>query len=91
MQVQTSTKVSLDGYLSEPTEIEFPTTNGEVAFANFYPPKNEGFIAPEGSLPPVLVKLHGGPTAKSFAQLKFTTQFYTRSADFVRSSNQQSL
>ncbi len=53
-----------EGYLSEPSTIEFPTEGGLTAFMNFYPPSNKDFKLPPGELPPLLVKIHGGPTAQ---------------------------
>jgi len=31
---------------------------------NFYPPNNKDFKLPAGELPPLLVKIHGGPTSQ---------------------------
>jgi len=64
-------------YISFSEPIEFPTTDGLTAFANYYPPKNDDFIAPEGELPPLLVACHGGPTSASYSQLNFGSQYWT--------------
>ena len=61
---QTQQPDSLDGYLSLPRSVEFPTTDG-VAYGIFYPPKNADFAAPEGEKPPLIVMIHGGPTSVS--------------------------
>src|SRR6185503_20878745 len=51
------------GYVSAPEAIEFPTSGGLTAHAFFYPPKNRDFAPGAGEKPPLLVKVHGGPTA----------------------------
>jgi dipeptidyl aminopeptidase/acylaminoacyl peptidase len=64
-------------YLSVPQTIEFPTTDNLTAHAYFYPPQNPDFKAPEGELPPLLVKSHGGPTSATSDSLSLSTQFWT--------------
>ena len=65
------------GYLSIPQAIAFPTENHLTAYAWYYPPQNQDFIAPEGELPPLLVKSHGGPTAAASASLSLRVQYWT--------------
>ncbi|MEM8637631.1 MAG: S9 family peptidase [Cyanobacteria bacterium P01_G01_bin.54] len=65
------------GYLSKPEAIEFPTTDGKIAHAWFYPPQNPDFTAPAGEKPPLLVKSHGGPTAAASATLNLRIQYWT--------------
>ncbi len=43
----------------------------------WYAPSNPDSVAPEGELPPVIVKSHGGPTGFSTADLNLVTQFWT--------------
>ncbi len=57
--------------------IEFPTTGGKTAHAFFYPPTNPEFTGPPGDAPPLLVLIHGGPTAATAAQFRLTTQYWT--------------
>ncbi len=64
-------------YLSIPNTIEFPTENGQTAFAFFYPPKNPEFEAPQGEKPPLLVVSHGGPTSVSPSILRYEIQYWT--------------
>jgi dipeptidyl aminopeptidase/acylaminoacyl peptidase len=54
---------ALDGYVSVARRVEFPTEGGRTAFAYHYPPQNRDFRPPPGERPPLLVKVHGGPTA----------------------------
>ncbi|MBD1911797.1 MULTISPECIES: S9 family peptidase [unclassified Leptolyngbya] len=64
-------------YISVPEPIEFPTENGLTAYGFFYPPQNADFAAPEGELPPLLVKSHGGPTAATSATFNPGIQYWT--------------
>ena len=65
------------GYLTQPEEIAFPTTDGLTAHAWYYPPQNKDHVAPEGELPPLIVKSHGGPTAAAEVNLNLRIQYWT--------------
>ncbi|WP_202803686.1 S9 family peptidase [Spirulina subsalsa] len=65
------------GYLSTPQEIEFPTEDGKTAYAWFYPPQNRDYKAPQGELPPLLVRSHGGPTAAANPTFNLRYQYWT--------------
>lgn len=58
-------------------DIEFPTEGGVTAHAFYYPPVHPGVQAPEGEKPPLIVKVHGGPTSHSKADLSLATQYWT--------------
>lgn len=64
-------------YTSVPEAIEFPTEGGKTAHAFYYPPKNAEFRGPAGEAPPLLVLIHGGPTAATAAQFRLGTQYWT--------------
>jgi dipeptidyl aminopeptidase/acylaminoacyl peptidase len=70
-----------DGYLSVPEAVSFPSTDpaGETrtAHALFYPPANPDCVGPEGALPPLLVVIHGGPTAAALPVLSVAVQYWT--------------
>lgn len=66
-----------DDYICVPESIAFPTEGGKTAYAIFYPPKNPDFVAPGQEKPPLLVHVHGGPTAASQAVLNLSTQYWT--------------
>ena len=66
-----------DGYISKPQAIEFPTEGGVTTHALYYPPRNSEYRAPEGELPPLLVKSHGGPTSAAAAALSLAIQYFT--------------
>ncbi|HET7235295.1 MAG TPA: S9 family peptidase [Actinomycetota bacterium] len=63
-------------YLSEPRAIEFPTPSG-TAYAYHYPPMNPDAEPLEGSLPPLLVHIHGGPTSEVTPRLDLQKQYFT--------------
>ncbi len=63
--------------VSRPKPIEFPSTRGGKAYAYYYPPKNPSFEGEEGSLPPLLVISHGGPTSATKPSLNLSIQYWT--------------
>jgi len=63
--------------VSIPKAIDYPTANGEVAHALYYAPRNAGFVAPPGTLPPLLTFVHGGPTAQATPSFAGRIQFWT--------------
>jgi dipeptidyl aminopeptidase/acylaminoacyl peptidase len=68
-------------WFSRPEHVTFPTpddgTGIEVAHALVYPPTNPQAGAPEGDLPPLLVMVHGGPTAAATPVLNLDVQYWT--------------
>ena len=64
-------------YISQPQAIEFPTANTLTAHGLYYPPQNPNYTAPPEELPPLLVMVHGGPTASASAALRPEIQYYT--------------
>ena len=70
-----------DGYLSVPEAISFPSVDGEgaprTAHGLYYPPANPEHEGPVGSLPPLLVVIHGGPTASALPVLSVGVQYWT--------------
>ena len=65
------------GYISPAQTIEFPSNEGRPAYALYYAPRNPGYQAPEGDLPPLLVLSHGGPTGAAQGALDMSVQFWT--------------
>ncbi|HJR24971.1 MAG TPA: prolyl oligopeptidase family serine peptidase [Acidimicrobiales bacterium] len=62
---------------SVPEGIEFPTAGGGTAYALWYPPTNPEVTAPAEERPPLLVFIHGGPTAAARPMLRLSTQYWT--------------
>ncbi|HEX2806637.1 MAG TPA: prolyl oligopeptidase family serine peptidase, partial [Kineosporiaceae bacterium] len=65
------------GALSRGRRISFPSSAGRTAHAWFYPPAGDGVSGPHGELPPLLVMVHGGPTASADPSFRLSTQFWT--------------
>jgi dipeptidyl aminopeptidase/acylaminoacyl peptidase len=63
--------------VSIPRAIEFESAGGRTAHAFYYPPVNPGFEGPDGERPPLLVQIHGGPTAYAAPELDPATLFWT--------------
>ena len=64
-------------WLSAPTAISYPTSDGQIAHAFLYLPKNPDYVAPEGELPPLIVSSHGGPTSATGMTMNLSYQFWT--------------
>ena len=73
-----SSSLSIDDrHLSLPEALSFPGWHGLTAHAYFYRPRNDDFAAPRGEKPPLLVRSHGGPTARSEPVFSPETQYWT--------------
>jgi dipeptidyl aminopeptidase/acylaminoacyl peptidase len=57
--------------------ITFPSAGGRVAHALFYRPTNPDVVAPDGELPPLVVRAHGGPTSNAQNALDLEVQLLT--------------
>jgi dipeptidyl aminopeptidase/acylaminoacyl peptidase len=64
-------------YVSKSTTIEYPTQDGEHAYALFYEPLNPNLRPAANSTPPLLVRVHGGPTGRASNSLSLENQFWT--------------
>jgi dipeptidyl aminopeptidase/acylaminoacyl peptidase len=65
------------GWFSVPEPVDFPTSGGRTAHALYYPPTNPEAVPPAGEAPPLLVLIHGGPTAAARPMLQLGTQYWT--------------
>jgi dipeptidyl aminopeptidase/acylaminoacyl peptidase len=66
-----------DASISSPEPRSIPTPDGEVVHALFFPPRLDGVVGPAGERPPLVVRIHGGPTAHAIAELTTSVQFWT--------------
>jgi dipeptidyl aminopeptidase/acylaminoacyl peptidase len=64
-------------FISVAESIEFPTAGGLTAHAFYYPPTNPDFAGVGDEKPPLVVKVHGGPTSHSKAELSMGVQYWT--------------
>ena len=70
--------LGLDGAsISRPRHIRFRTSGERTAHAWFYPPASASAVGPDDELPPLLVLIHGGPTADARPEFALSTQFWT--------------
>lgn len=63
-------------WFSLPQPLDFPSA-GRTSHALFYPPTSPSHDAPDGELPPLLVKIHGGPTSAARPALDLGVQYWT--------------
>ena len=80
--LRSSSSITLDpSIFSPPISITVPRTQGKdpqgETYAIYLPPHNPSFQAPEGSKPPLIVSIHGGPTANATPALLLQTQYWT--------------
>lgn len=64
-------------YVSLPEARTWHNYSGQDVHGVLYRPKNPQFTAPEGELPPLLVRVHGGPTSRAEASYTVATSFWT--------------
>lgn len=64
-------------YFSIPKEITWDTTNDAKCYGYYYSPQNKDYQGPDGDKPPLLVKVHGGPTSACSQTLDLNKQFFT--------------
>jgi len=63
-------------YISTPEAVTFDTPDGP-AHALFYPPTNPEYRGPQDTAPPLIVKIHGGPTGQASTGLNPAYLFWT--------------
>lgn len=67
----------LQRYFSPARAVSFPSAHGLTAHAFYYEPRNPEFAAPEDEKPPLIVRVHGGPTGAASGGLSLAIQFWT--------------
>jgi dipeptidyl aminopeptidase/acylaminoacyl peptidase len=73
-----STELKLDQrYISVGQPIDFPGADELSSHAFFYAPANPEFSGPDDELPPLVVFVHGGPTAHVTPSLDLQVQLFT--------------
>ena len=76
--VRGSSELPVDAsYISVPVAVSFPGSDGLTSHGFFYPPTNPEFDGPDDELPPLVVYVHGGPTAHVPPILQLGVQFFT--------------
>lgn len=64
-------------WISSPEALTYPSKTSGTGYAFYYPPKNPLCTAPEGTLPPLLVRCHGGPNAAAPTGFDARIHFWT--------------
>lgn len=64
-------------FLSLPRALEIPLVNGGSTYGFYYPPTSATHRGPEGSLPPLLMRVHGGPTGFAKPAASFEISYWT--------------
>jgi len=73
-----STELELDpGYIAVGQPIDFDGADGLTPHAFYYSPTTPDYSGPEDELPPLLVHVHGGPTAHVTNGLELSVQLFT--------------
>jgi dipeptidyl aminopeptidase/acylaminoacyl peptidase len=80
--LRSTTSISLPpSFFSKSKAISFPRTYGEdktgLSHAIFIPPHNPDFTPVPGTKPPLIVYVHGGPTASASQGLSLVSQYWT--------------
>ncbi|GHA08629.1 peptidase [Arenicella chitinivorans] len=65
--------------VSNATHVEYSTRDGGSAYAFYYDPSNEACEkhTDRDALPPLIVMVHGGPTARAYGHFDIQKQFWT--------------
>jgi dipeptidyl aminopeptidase/acylaminoacyl peptidase len=76
--IRRSTELDLDRrYISVAQPVEFEGADGLTSYGFYYPPTNPDYEGPAGELPPLIVSVHGGPTAHVSNSLDLYIQVFT--------------
>lgn len=75
--VKAPAPVLADADVSVAEPLRYPTRDGGFAHAFFYAPTSTRYRGLPGTRPPLLVVVHGGPTARSSAAFNIVRQYWT--------------
>lgn len=64
-------------FLAPPEAVRFPTSGGDDAYGLYYAPAHPDYQGEAGSAPPLIVKVHGGPTAATSSALDLKIRYWT--------------
>ncbi|KRE56462.1 prolyl oligopeptidase family serine peptidase [Phycicoccus sp. Soil748] len=65
------------GMVTTPEGVSWTNSTGDTVHGVFHAPSNPAFRAPDGELPPLVVRLHGGPTSMTVGALSLDTAYWT--------------
>ncbi len=73
-----STAIEIDpSTISTPKLIEYRSANDRNCYGLYYPAKNKHYTAGPNEKPPLIIKVHGGPTGCAYPELNLEYQFWT--------------
>ncbi|HLV02575.1 MAG TPA: hypothetical protein VKZ59_14990, partial [Acidobacteriota bacterium] len=72
---RSSPEILSTNHFSTPEALSWETEGGEKCYGLFYPPRNPRFSS--SGVPPLLIKIHGGPTSQYRVEYDPETQFFT--------------
>ncbi|KAK2056996.1 prolyl oligopeptidase [Colletotrichum caudatum] len=78
--IRETTDERLDGSLfSRPELVRFRSKGSpsRTIYSTLWMPRNPKFVAPDGTLPPLVISSHGGPTGYTGSGLNLRTQYFT--------------
>ena len=64
-------------YVSPSAPVSFPSAGDRTVHGFYYAAWNPDFLPPEDEKPPLIIRLHGGPTAAAACALSLSAQFWT--------------
>ena len=67
----------MSSYISVAQAVDFPGADGLISHGFYYAPVNPEYSGPTDELPPLLVFVHGGPTAHVTTALDLQIQLFT--------------
>lgn len=76
---ETTNEKLKESLFSRPELVKFQSKGSpsRTIYSTLWMPRNPKFLAPEGTLPPLVISSHGGPTGYTGSGLKLRTQYFT--------------
>ena len=65
------------GVVSRPEAVSWTNSSGQEVHGVFHPPANDGFAVLDGERPPLVVRIHGGPTSMTKVSFSLDTAYWT--------------
>lgn len=77
-ELRRAADIELDAaFLAPPEPVSFRTGDDDIAHGLYYAPAHPDYRGNDGDAPPLLVKVHGGPTAATSSALDLKIRYWT--------------